>query len=154
MAGDYGERKKLKTAWMWSAQVYGFGLVTLLLAVGFVAFGLHGQWVADQYWRVTGAPCPSLTASAFQTQPIRPNQAFRMESVVFARAYGHSSCGELAANGGLEAQVVCEFTNPGVLAVTNQAGTTYFAPGIGRPATVAATNGAASCVMASNYKGD
>jgi hypothetical protein len=154
MAGDYGERRKLKTAWMFPAIVVGFAALALLVAVVMVVSGLRAQSEADRYWKVAGPPCPSLTRQAFQAQPIKTSQSFRMESVVFARAYGYSSCGELPAKGGLQALVVCEFTNPGVLAVTTAAGEFYFAPGIGGPATVSAADGPPSCVMASNYKGD
>jgi hypothetical protein len=154
MAGDYGERRKLKTAWMFPAMVGGFLALAAILAYVMISSGLRAQSVADQYWKVAGPPCPTLTAQAFLAQPIRPNQSFRMESVVFARAAGYSSCGELAAKGGLEAEVVCEFTNPGILTVTNAAGVFYFAPGLGQPATVSATSGTPSCVMGSNYKGD
>jgi hypothetical protein len=38
--------------------------------------------------------------------------------------------------------------------VTTAAGDFYFAPGIGRPATVSAGEGQPSCVLGSNYKGD
>ena len=154
MAGDYGERRRLKTAWMFPAMVAGFLALAAALAGVMVTAGLRAQAKADAYWKVAGPPCPSLTRQAFAAQPIKPGQAFRMESVVFARAYGYTSCGELPAKGGLEAQVVCEFTNPGVVQVSTGAGDFYFAPGLGAPATVSATSGTASCVMASNYKGD
>jgi hypothetical protein len=154
MAGDYGERRKLKTAWMFPAMVGGFLALAAVLAAVMVVSGLKAQSAADQYWKVAGPPCPTLTAPAYAAQPMRLNQAFRMESIVFARAYGYSSCGELPAKGGLEALVVCEFTNPGVLAVTTPAGAFYFAPGLGRPATVSVGSGTPRCVTASNYKGD
>jgi hypothetical protein len=154
MAGDYGERRQLKTARMHRTVVAGFVVFALLLAAVMAITGLRAQSTADQYWQVAGPPCPSLTRAAFQAQPIRPDQAFRMEGVVFARAYGYSSCGELPAKGGLEALVVCQFTNPGVLAITTAAGDFYFAPGVGQPATVSTTSGTPRCVMASNYKGD
>jgi hypothetical protein len=115
---------------------------------------MHAQSVADQYWKVVGPPCPNITRQAFESQAIKPTQSFRMESVVFARAYGYSSCGELPAKGGLQTLVVCQFTNPGVLAVTTAAGEFYFTPGLGQPATVSVADGPPSCVMAANYKGD
>ena len=151
---DYGQRGKLKTAWIFPTSVGAFAVIAVLLAVGFIATGLRAQQVADQYWKVSGPPCPSLSAPAFQAQSIRPTQAFRMEGVVFARAYGYSSCNQWPAKGGLEALVVCQFTNPGVLAVSTKAGDFYFAPGIGRPATVSTDSGTPRCVAASNYKGD
>jgi hypothetical protein len=154
MAGDYGERRKLKTAWMFPTLVIGLAVLAALLAAVMLVSGLRAQSAADQYWKVTGSPCPRLTRQAFESQAIKPTQSFRMESVVFARAYGYSSCGELPAKGGLEALVVCQFTNPGVLAVTTAAGDFYFAPGVGQPATVSAGSDAPSCVMGSNYKGD
>ena len=154
MAGDYGERRKLKTAWMFPTLVIGFLSLAAGLAAVMVVSGLRAQSTADQYWKVAGPPCPSLTRQAFQAQPIKPRQSFRMESVVFARAYGYSNCGELPAKGGLQTLVVCQFTNPGVLAVTTAAGDFYFAPGLGQPATVSASDGAPSCVMGANYKGD
>lgn len=154
MAGDYGERGKLKTAWMFPTLVIGFLALAAALAGVMVWSGLRAQSQADLYWKVAGPPCPTLTRQAFQAQPIKPAQSFRMENAVFARAYGYSNCGELPARGGLEALVVCEFTNPGVLAVTTAAGDFYFEPGLGRPATVSASDGPPSCVMGSNYKGD
>ena len=154
MAGDYGERRKLKTAWMFPTLVIGFAVVAVLLAVVMLAAGLRAQSAADRYWKVAGPPCPSLTREAFQSQPIKTSQFFRMETVVFARAYGYSNCGELPAKGGLQTLVVCQFTNPGVLAVTTAAGDFYFAPGLGQPATVSAADGPPSCVMGANYKGD
>jgi hypothetical protein len=154
MAGDYGERRKLKTAWMFPTLVVGFLAFAAGLAGVMIVSGLRAQWAADQYWKVAGPPCPTLTRQAFQAQSVTPTQSFRMENAVFARAYGYSNCGELPAKGGLEALVVCQFTNPGVLAVTTAAGDFYFAPGIGQPATVSAGEGPPRCVMGSNYKGD
>jgi hypothetical protein len=139
---------------MFPTLVVGFLALAAGLAALMVVSGLRAQSVADRYWKVAGPPCPVLSRQDFQTQPIRASQSFRMESVVFARAYGYSSCGELPAKGGLQTLVVCQFTNPGVLAVTTAAGEFYFAPGLGQPATVSAADGAPRCVMGSNYKGD
>ena len=151
---DYGHRGKLKTAWIFPTSVGVFAVIAALLAFGFISTGMHAQAVSDQYWKVSGPPCPSLSPQAFAAQAIKPISSFRMDGVVFARAYGYSSCGELPAKLGLDATVVCEFTNPGVVAVSGRGGEAYFAPGLGHPATVSVDGSGARCVLGANYKGD
>lgn len=103
--------------------------------------------------RVEGPPCPQLTAAEFQARGYRPAKATNYENVVFARQVGHMACDALRYGSGFgrETYPVCQFTGPVALRVRTSEGEWYFAPGPGRPATVAVPHGRASCVLDSNF---
>lgn len=101
-----------------------------------------------------GAPCPTITKSAYEAGVVKATQAFAREDVVFARAFGHVSCDYVANDNGrsLGDMPVCAFTSPSVLKITTPKGEFYFFPSSG-PATVWVPHGVPKCVMASFFKG-
>jgi len=139
-----------------------FGLLIVVLAlVVAVPFGVFSwqrrierETAKTKAQIPAGAPCPSITKDAYAASPVKATQAFAMDEVRFARAYGHVECGYLANDNGhsLGDFPVCAFTSPAVLHITTPKGEFYFFPSTG-PATVWVPHGVPQCVMASNFKG-
>lgn len=102
---------------------------------------------------VSGPPCPQLTEAQFVARKMKAPKATNYEGVVFARQFGHLDCRALryGAGWGTETYPVCQFTSPNVVTVTTDKGRWFFAPGMGKPATVAVPRGEARCVMDSNF---
>jgi hypothetical protein len=127
----------------------------LAIGIGAASRLRHGpDEAADaQFYTVTGPPCPTLTAAAYGAGAIKVGPRFEYGDVTFGRAYGYVSCGWLPGGLlGLTPHPVCEFTNPGVMEVQTPTGPTYFAPGLGQPATVAVTDGQPRCVLGSHFR--
>lgn len=103
---------------------------------------------------LVGEPCPVLTAEEFEARGAKTKQAFISNDVRYDRRFGHVECSVIAAEkGGTEFIPVCQFSGPALLKVTTAKGAFYFAPGVGKPATVMTRDGVPSCVLASNFKG-
>ena len=102
--------------------------------------------------RVSGPPCPTLDEAQFQRAGYRGLKGVDYMGAVFMRQYGHVECSSVPDDFlALRAHPVCQFTSPNVLAVTTKRGTSYYAPGVGHPATVVARGDEVQCVMASNF---
>ncbi len=134
----------------------GFAVLAIPLVGSIVWIGWQGANTEANYWQVSGAPCPQLSPAAFAAQPIQASQSFQYGDVVFARAFGWSSCGQKATLLGLETLTICQFTNPGIVAVNTGKSLTYFAPGISQPATVSASpsRGEVRCVIGSHFRNE
>lgn len=139
--------------------------VTLVLAalvfLAFAAWLYGGSYLRQRDFAlsrareaaVEGPPCPAITAAQFEAQRRKRFKATLYEGVVFGRQYGHMNCSALRYGGGwgLGTYPACQFTGPGLLHVKTAKGDWYFAPGVGKPATVATPRGRARCVMDSNF---
>lgn len=102
---------------------------------------------------LVGEPCPSLTKAEYEARPTKAKQAFISNDIRYERRYGHVECSVIAAaDNGTAFVPVCQFTGPALLTVTTAKGTFYFAPGVGKPATVSTRDGVPSCALASNFK--
>ncbi len=152
-ASDFGSRPRKGPPWIW------IGLVLLVLALAAI-FGAswwrhRGMAIAEaEEWNITGPPCPALSRAAFLKAGFQAPQAVDFDDVRFARRFGHTSCNEIAYDGGrgFSTFPICEFTGPAVLVITTDKGETYFAPGIGHPATVSVQHGQPTCVMNSKFR--
>ena len=104
--------------------------------------------------KVDGPPCPQLTAAEFAARKLKVTKATNYEDVVFGRQFGHMDCRTLryGAGWGTAIYPVCQFTSPAALTVRTSKGEWFFAPGIGKPATIAVPHGEARCVMDSNFR--
>jgi hypothetical protein len=100
-------------------------------------------------WTPVGAPCPSLSKSAFAASGAPAGHVTDYDNVRFARGYGYVTCDEIGADGGRSSKIVsvCQFNNPSALQVTTSRGDFYYVTGAS-PATVMITDGAPRCVMA------
>jgi hypothetical protein len=157
-AGDYGAPRRNRAVRIWAIALLIGAAVGLALAGG----GLGYDWLVRQgqaraqsqaltaTFDIRGAPCPALTRAAYIQQGIEPKKAFEFQKVRFARRFGHADCAVVAYRdaSGTGGHPVCQFTGPALLAVTADGVESYFAPGVGVPATVSVENGRARCVLA------
>ena len=120
-----------------------------------VVSGLRAQSEAGPVLEGGGAALPEPDApSLSRLEPIKTGQSFRMECVVFARAYGYSSCGELPAKGGLAGHGGLPIHQSGRACGHHGGRRVLFCAGYRPvPPRFRRRMGAPSCVMASNYKG-
>ena len=145
--------RKSAPRWLWPA----VGALAVALFLG----GLTGRYltiratrIADaKAWTVAGPPCPQLTEAEFTARKLKAPKTTDYEDVVFGRQFGHMDCRALryGAGWGTETYPVCQFTSPSALTVATDKGRWFFAPGPGKPATVAVPRGEARCVMDSNF---
>jgi len=135
--------------------------VAALVFLGFAGWLYGGDYLRQRQLafgraaeaEVSGPPCPQLTEAEFVARRLKAPKATNYENVVFARQFGHMDCRALryGAGWGTDTYPVCQFTAPIVVTVTTDKGRWFFAPGPGKPATVAVPRGEARCVMDSNF---
>jgi len=133
----------------------GIGALVLLAAIAWIWSWQTRKAVAlAQAWAIAGPPCPAVSLPAYRAAGIPASLAFNFDDVVFARAFGHVSCDEIAYDGGraMGTYPECQFTSPGTLQITTPKGVFYFFPQTG-PATVSVLHGQPQCVLASKFKG-
>ena len=130
-----------------------FGVLAFLLFVaaapGWVIYQAWAMRHAEvRAWSIAGPPCPVVEPSPTLFGQGGPRN-FSYGGADFSRRFGHASCAAPQGGGLIPGEVfhVCQFTGPAALAVTTSAGTTYFKPGVGRPATVTLREGKATCVV-------
>jgi hypothetical protein len=133
-------------------------VLVITLAVAFFAWnawrGRNVDIATAQDWDIQGAPCPQLTQAAWTAQRQRVSKVFDYDGVKLGRWSGDASCSDVHAKGGKAAfaiDKVCQFTNPMALSVVSPAGTFYFLPGVGQPATVVIHRDLPRCVLASKF---
>jgi len=101
---------------------------------------------------IVGPPCPSLSADAAQrslkAQGVALGHVFDFNGDTFGRVFGYADCSVAASRDGIGSYDVCQFTSPAVLYVKTARREAYFAPGVGRKATVMTQDGAPRCIMA------
>ena len=100
---------------------------------------------------IVGPPCPLATRADFENtvklQGPLP-YVFDFNGASFGRYFGYADCSVAPPKSGLGSYDVCQFTSPSTLYVKTLRGESYFAPGVGRKATVMTEGGVARCVMA------
>jgi hypothetical protein len=143
-----------------AGQKIAIGLFTLVF-LGFAAWLYGGSYLRQRDFAlgrareaaVDGPPCPEITRAEFEAQRLKRFKATLYEGVVFGRQFGHMDCSTLRYGGGWSTAVypACQFTGPGLLSVKTDKGEWFYAPGVGKPASVGAPHGKALCVMASNF---
>ena len=157
-ARDYGGARRNPSRRIWATALLvgaAIGVTITGGALGFDGFMRQAQAVAQSReltaaFDIHGRPCPTLTPAAYATQGIQPRMAFEFGKVRFARRFGHADCAVVGYrdDGGGGGHPVCQFTGPALLAITVDRVESYFAPGIGTPATVSVEGGRARCVLA------
>ncbi len=159
MGRDYGDPARNRAAPIWAVALVIGALVTLTIVGGLLGydwFTRQSQAVAQSRvltaaYDIRGAPCPALTHADYLAQGLQPRTWFEFEKVKFGRRFGHADCAVVAFRdaSGAGGHPVCQFTAPALLVVTTAAGVdSYFAPGVGAPATVSVENGQPRCVLA------
>ena len=95
-----------------------------------------------------GEPCAVLTKDEYAARGAKAQHGFITNDIRYDRRYGHADCSIIKAGGaGNDFVPVCQFSGPAQLVVTTGKGAFYFAPGVGRPATVATRDGVPTCVI-------
>jgi len=158
MGRDYGDARRNRSLRIWAVAVMtaaGIGLAISGGLFGYDWFTRQAQAVAQSRsltaaFDIKGDPCPALTHEAYLAQGVAPRMAFEFQKVKFARRFGHADCAvvDYRDAGGGGGHPVCQFTGPALLVITSEGTESYFAPGIGRPATVSVEHGQAHCVLA------
>ena len=153
MPVDYGlgggRRKRRGSPALWIAALIGVAVVGAVLSV---SWGRRQQLATAtaEKWDITGPPCPSLSAAAFQAQHYLAEKIMTYDGMSIGRHSGNVSCTEVAYKGGrsLFKYPVCQFTSPSALTVKVGDQAAYYALN-GRPATLSLQHGKLGCVMAS-----
>jgi hypothetical protein len=138
------------------AHVIGAAVV-LTAGIGLVTF----QFMRDRdshiatakAWDIQGPPCPALTAAEFGAKRYTALKTFDYDGTAIGRTAGDASCSDVrdAGGKGLGTDKVCQFTSPATLTVTSKAGSWFFVPGAGQPASLIIHRDMPRCVMASNF---
>lgn len=156
MSIDYGLRRRPRDRLPMPAIVAGVALTALIggaVEIHLAMLKTAANAAAASEWEVEGPPCPRFTAQQFARQGLSAPKVFGYDDLVIGRAVGHVSCGAAGDDHGRARSThpVCEFTGPAALRVKTPKGEFFFAPGVGRPATVSVEHGVSRCVLASHF---
>lgn len=138
------------------AHVVG-AVVVLTAAIGLVSFQLvrdrQAAIATAKAWEVQGAACPAMTQADFQAKHYTALKTFDYDGTTIGRTAGDVSCSDVKAGGGrgFATDKVCQFTSPATLTVASKAGTWFFVPGAGQPASLYIHHDAPRCIMASKF---
>ena len=100
--------------------------------------------------KLAGPPCPTLSAAAFQSRGIAPEEDVDLGDATLRFRFGRAECKGTGTSGGgwNSTQPVCQLSSPGLLHLTLGNGEdVYFDPGVGRAVTVAVGPASAQCVL-------
>jgi len=158
MPADYGYRRRRRLT---RGQVATL-LLAAAVALGFCAWALGGAYLRHRGerialardWAIDGPPCPMLSRAEFLARHVHMQPGVDYDGAQFYRQTGHMECSPIAYGGGraLSDYAVCQFTGPNVVRVTTRRGEWFFAPGVGRPATVSTADDQARCVLAADFR--
>jgi len=134
-------------------------LGVLAVVVSLPLIGIYATW-SDQRamrraWNISGPSCPVAALPPPSGSERRPLAVFDYGDVSFSRKFGHVSC-VAPREGGLFTRTtyrVCQFSAPALIGVTTAERTVFYAPGVGRRATVAVRGGTPSCVVGGWFAG-
>ena len=138
------------------AHVIG-GVLVVTLGTGFFAWnawrGRHVDIATAREWDVKGPPCPQLTPAQWTASRQQARHVFDYDGIKLGRWSGDASCSDVHSKGGTGFGIdrICQFTNPTALSVVTRAGTFYFLPDVGQPATVVIHKDVPRCVLASKF---
>ncbi len=135
----------------------GLCLVVLALAAAIAVSFLRARSKAEAEiaaLKVVGPPCRQLSRDQALASGEDLSRTFHFQEVTILRASGHVACDEVAEEGGGHHGrfTECQFTTPGLLAVSAGPATTYFRPGPGQNATVTVRDDHPACVLGANLK--
>lgn len=125
----------------------------LALVCAAPAWLIYETWTAQQTerdaWNISGPACAVIDHPTPALFGAKEPQTFSYGGAGFSRRFGHASCASPLADGLVPGAPyrVCQFNGPAAVAVTTPAGTTYFKPGVGNPATITIRDGKVSCVV-------
>ncbi len=104
-------------------------------------------------WNIQGAACPALSQAEFTANRYTALKTFDYDGIAIGRAAGDASCSDVKDSGGkgFLNDKVCQFTSPATLTVISKAGSFFFVPGVGQPASLVIHHDTPRCVMASNF---
>lgn len=98
-------------------------------------------------WTMTGAPCPSMIKTDYESAKSPPVKISTYSEVTFERRVGHMECLTRPEDAGMSRYPICQFTGPVLLRVKTAKADAYFKPGPGQSVRVAVRNGVTQCVM-------
>lgn len=134
-------------------------LGVLAVVVSLPLIGVYATWsdrrAMRAAWNVAGPSCPVVAAPTPSLSERRPLKVFEYGGASFSRKFGHVSCVAPSEGGPFSRTTyrVCQFTAPALIGVTTAERTVFYAPGVGRRATVAVRGGTPSCVLGGWYSG-
>jgi hypothetical protein len=141
-----------------------FGMAHVIGAVVVITAGaalVTFQFVRDRAanvatakaWNIQGPSCPALSQADFTAKRYTALKTFDYDGIAIGRAAGDASCSDVKDSGGkgFLNDKVCQFTSPATLTVTSKAGSFFFVPGVGQPASLVIHHDRPRCVMASNF---
>jgi hypothetical protein len=133
-------------------------VLVITLGTGWFAWdawrGRNTDIATAKAWAIDGPPCPELTAAQWAAKHEQAPKIIDYDGVKLGRWAGDASCSDVHAGGGTAAftiDKVCQFTNPMTLTVVSKAGTFYFLPDVGQPASLILHKDRPRCVMASKF---
>ena len=134
-------------------------LGVLAIVVSLPLIGVYATWsdrrAMRTAWNIDGPSCPVAAAPTPSASERRPLKVFEYGGASFSRKFGHVSC-VAPREGGLFTRTtyrVCQFSAPALIGVTTAERTVFYAPGVGRRATVAVRGGTPSCVIGGWFAG-
>ena len=148
---DYGAVRRFSPAHVIGA------VVVLTAGIGLVTFQVIRDRDANvaraKAWDIKGPPCPLLSQAEFQAKRYTALKTFDYDGTTIGRTAGDASCSDVKSGGGkgFPTDKVCQFTSPATLTVTSKAGSWFFVPGVGQPASLAIHHNVPRCVMASKF---
>ncbi|MDB5462844.1 MAG: hypothetical protein JWP23_1233 [Phenylobacterium sp.] len=138
------------------AHVIG-AVVVITTGIGLVTFeavrNRNANIATAKAWDIQGPPCPALTEAEFRAKRYTALKTFDYDSIAIGRTAGDANCSDIKEAGGkgLGTDKVCQFTSPATLTVVSKAGSYFFVPGAGQPASLIIHRDVPRCVMASNF---
>ena len=123
-------------------------VVIIALVLGAMRFSAMAKARA---WTPIAPPCPTVSQRAYLNSGFPPLRPFDFDQTHVVRSYGLVNCAEIGDDGGRSAtQVpVCQFNDPGALAVTVGQSSTYYLPRTS-PVTIVISHGRPLCVLGAN----
>jgi hypothetical protein len=122
------------------------------IALAPTGFGIN-QWLELQglrrEWTVKGPPCAQVAQLGRWVGDGRPPRTIRYGPYAFTRWSGAILCGDIPEPDPFTRATyrVCQFNNPGAVAVDTGSEKVTFQPPVGERATVTVRRGHASCVV-------
>ena len=138
------------------AHVIG-AVVVVTTGIGLVTFeavrNRNANIATAKAWNIQGPPCPAFTQAEFQAKRYTALKTFDYDGIAIGRTAGDANCSDIKEAGGkgLGTDKVCQFTSPATLTVVSKAGSYFFVPGAGQPASLIIHRDVPRCVMASNF---
>ena len=132
-------------------------VIALTAGIGFLGYEFvrdrNAHIATAKAWDIQGPPCPEVSAAAWTARRLKAPKVFDYDGTAFGRWSGDASCSDVKDKGGkgFATDKVCQFTNPTVLTVASPAGSFYYEPGVGQPATLSLHKDVPRCVLASKF---